>query len=122
MKYRRSLNVQAQNPNPSLNPFSIYILSLPFKIFAMSETKSKPATTKQVTVKVNEQNPEPLDILAKSIIQVSDGFEKINSGKMKRDAIVILLQAAIGPTNITKRNINDVLDYVPKLKNLYTKG
>jgi hypothetical protein len=82
---------------------------------------TKKATTKQITVKVNEENPEPLEILAKAIIDVSDGFEKINKSKMTRKAIVLLLQAAIGGSLITQQQINDVLDYGPKLKTLYTK-
>lgn len=82
---------------------------------------NKKANTKQITVKVNEQNPEPLDILSKSIIDVSDGFDKINKSKLTRKAIVLLLQNAIGTTRITQQNINDVLDYAPKLKGIYTK-
>jgi len=82
---------------------------------------TKPAATKTITVKVNEQNPEPLDILAKAIIDVSDGFDKINKSKLTRKAIVLLLQAAIGVSHISQKNINDVLDYAPKLKSIYTK-
>lgn len=82
---------------------------------------AKAATTKQITVKVNEENPEPLDILAKSIIDVSEGFERINKSKLTRKAIVILLQNAIGSSRISQTNINDVLDYAPKLKSIYTK-
>jgi hypothetical protein len=79
------------------------------------------ATTKQITVKVNEQNPEPLDILAKSIIDVLEGFEQINKSKLTRKAIVLLLQNAIGSSRISQQNINDVLDYAPSLKRIYTK-
>jgi len=82
---------------------------------------SKAASTKQITVKVNEQNPEPLDILAKSIIEVAEGFNKINNSKLTRKSIILLLQNAIGPTNITQRQISDVLDYGPKLGGLYLK-
>jgi hypothetical protein len=83
---------------------------------------TKKASSKTVTVKVNEENPEPLDVLAKSIIDVSEGFERINNSRLNRKAIVLLLQNAIGAGRITQRNIEDVLDYAPRLKNLYTKS
>jgi hypothetical protein len=79
------------------------------------------ASTKTITVKVNEENPEPLELLAKAIIDVSEGFEKINSCRLTRRAIVLLLQAAIGGGRVTFQQINDILDYGPKLKSLYLK-
>lgn len=82
---------------------------------------AKSASTKSITVKVNEENPEPLDILAKAIINVSDSFDKINKSKLSRKAIVLLLQNTIGATRITQQQITDVLDYAPRLKDIYTK-
>lgn len=88
----------------------------------MTNMNTKKASSKTITVKVNEENPEPLDILAKAIIDVSEGFERINNSKLTRKAIVLLLQNSIGAGRITQQQIHDVLDYVPKLKNLYTKS
>jgi hypothetical protein len=82
---------------------------------------TKSAKSKTITVKVNEENPEPLDILAKSIIDVAEAFRRIDSCRLTRKAIVLLIQDAIGSTRITRQAIIDVLDYGPRLDKIYTK-
>lgn len=52
------------------------------------------AKTQQITVKVKEENPEPLELLAQSIIDLSEAFRKIEAGPLKRRTIVLLLQDA----------------------------
>ncbi len=74
-----------------------------------------------VKVKLDEENPESIELIAKSIIQVSEAFEKINSSPLKRRAIVLLLQDAIGVGRIGKSEIELILDHAPKLKNYYLK-
>jgi hypothetical protein len=84
----------------------------------MKSTKSTPAKTQTITVNVKEENPEPLELIAKSIIDIADAFNKINSGPLKRHTIVLLLQDA---TKLSQRDINKVLDAAPKLKEYYVK-
>lgn len=85
----------------------------------MKNTKpSTPAQTKTITVKVNEENPEPVELIAKSIIELSDGYRKIMSGHLKRHALVVLLKDATG---ISQRDIIKILEAVSDLKNMYTK-
>ena len=74
-----------------------------------------------IKIKKDEENPEPIELLAKSIIQVSDGFEKILSGSLNKKAIVVLLQHGIGTGNITQQQIMLVLDNLPRLKAWYIK-
>lgn len=74
-----------------------------------------------ITIKTNEENPESIELIAQSIIQVSEAFEKINRSPLKRKAIVLLIQDAIGATKIGKKEIELVLDYAPKLKDYYVK-
>lgn len=78
-------------------------------------TKSKTTT---ITVKSNEENPEPIELIAKSIIEVSDAFAKIEQSQLKRRAIVLLLQDATG---LGQGQINKILDAAPKLKSFYLK-
>jgi len=72
-----------------------------------------------VIVKQDQENPEPIELIAKSIIDIAEGFEKLKTSKLKRRAIVLLLQDAIGSSNITKSQIEKVLEYTPKLKDIY---
>ncbi len=72
----------------------------------------------KITVKLDEKNPEPVEIIAKSIIELSEACEKINSGKLNRRAISVLLQDATG---LPLKTINLVLNTLPELKNLYLK-
>lgn len=76
------------------------------------------AKTKTIKVKVDQANPEPLEILAQSIIDVSDAAKKMLSGRLKKSTIVLLLQNACG-NRVTRSQIEDVLDNAAKLKYLY---
>lgn len=79
---------------------------------------ARTARTKKITVMVDEKNPEPVEILAKSIIDVSDAAKKMLSGRLKKTTIVILLQHACG-NRVTRQQIEEVLDNAAKLKDLY---
>lgn len=79
----------------------------------MSKTKI-PA----VSVKLNEKDPEPVELIAKSIIEIADGFAKINASKLNRRALLILLKDSTG---LGMSEIGKVLDAVPKLKDMYLK-
>lgn len=78
-------------------------------------TRSK---NKKVTIKVNEENPEPVEIIAKAIIDVSDAFAKINNSRLSRRVIVLLIHDRV---NVNIRDIETILDIVPRLKDIYIK-
>jgi hypothetical protein len=78
----------------------------------------KTNTMAKVTVKPDDQNPEPIEVLAKSIIDLADKFDRINSSKLNRKAIVLLLHDA---SKVNKRDIETILDVMPNLKQLYIK-
>ena len=62
-----------------------------------------------------------LDEIALAITQISGVFKKMNAGPIKRRAIVILLQDMIGDQNISKKQINAVLDAAAELDNYLIK-
>lgn len=67
------------------------------------------------------ENPEPVELMAKSVVLVADGFKRfLNSGLSER-ALIVLLQDGIGPQNISKQQIKLVLQALPRLKGWYTK-
>lgn len=82
---------------------------------SMKDTKTKNQT---ITVKVSENEPEELQLIAKSIIELSEAFKKIEKSTLKRKTIVLLLQDL---TKLPQRDINLVLDVAPKLAQFYLK-
>jgi hypothetical protein len=75
----------------------------------------------QIKIIKDENNPEPVELLAKSIIEVAEGFEKLKKSKLTQRAIIVLLQDGIGPSKINKQQIALVLDNLPRLKAWYIK-
>jgi hypothetical protein len=72
-------------------------------------------------IKKDEQNPETPELLAKSIIQVSDAACKLLNSGINQDAIITLLHRKIGAANISRDQITMVLNGIPKLKGWYCK-
>lgn len=75
----------------------------------------------QIHIKKDEQNPESTELLAKSIIQVADAAQKLSNSGLRQRAIVVLLQDGIGQTKINKKQIELVLENLPRLKAWYCK-
>lgn len=77
--------------------------------------------SKNIKIKKNEENPESAELLAQSIIQVAEGFEKVLSSPLTQRALIVLLHDGIGTAKITKSQIKLVLDNLPRLKGWYVK-
>lgn len=74
-----------------------------------------------IKIKKNEEQPESVELLAQSIIQVAEGFEKFKNSSLSQRALIVLLQDMIGVTSITKGQIKFVLEALPRLKAWYIK-
>jgi hypothetical protein len=77
--------------------------------------------SKRIKIKKDENEPESIELLAKSVIQVAEGFEKLKNTSLTQRAIVVLLQDGIGVSSISKKQIKLVLDALPQLKRWYVK-
>lgn len=75
---------------------------------------------KKATIKQNPDKEISTEILAQSIVDISDGMEKLLNGRLNRTALVILIQNAI-TGNISRAQISDVLDAVADLKKKYVR-
>lgn len=67
-----------------------------------------------------KQDPEeeiPTEIIAKSIVNLSDGFQKLLKGGLRFETVVILLHDV---TKISKREIRNILGELPRLKQRFT--
>lgn len=70
-------------------------------------------------VKRNEENPEPIEIIAQSIIDIAEGMKKINESKLNRRALIVLLK---DQTGLPGRDINLVLNSLAALKDDFIKS
>lgn len=77
--------------------------------------------SKNIRIKKNEENPESAELLAQSIVQVAEGFEKVLKTPLTQRALIVLLHDGIGTAKITKSQIKLVLEALPRLKGWYLK-
>lgn len=76
---------------------------------------------RNIKVVKDEFNPESVELLAKSIVQVAEASQKLlNSGLTER-ALVVLLHDGIGTAKISKQQIRLVLQNLPRLRAWYCK-
>ncbi len=66
-------------------------------------------------------DPESVELLAQSIVQVAEGFEAVGKSPLTQRALIVLLHDGIGASKITKGQIKLVLDNLPRLKGWYIK-
>ena len=74
-----------------------------------------------IKIKKDEEQPESVELLAKSVIQVAEGFQKVLNSPLKERGLIVLLHDGIGPAKITKAQIKLVLEALPRLKGWYVK-
>jgi hypothetical protein len=67
---------------------------------------------------VKSDPPETTEILAEAIVRIGDSVVKLNASGLNRKAIIILLQAE---TKLSRRDIETVLDALPRLRGWYCK-
>lgn len=79
----------------------------------MAKAKEQP-----VVVKQNEENPEPIELIAASIIEISTAIKKLNASRVKARAIYLLIKDATG---IPLGTIESVLNAAQSLEKTYLK-
>lgn len=62
--------------------------------------------------------PAPLEILERSIIEIAAGMKAIRNLRLKREAIILLLSSASG---VGKREVRAVLDSMDHLETIFLK-
>ena len=74
-----------------------------------------------VTVKTDEENPEPVELIADSIIKISDAFDKIKNSRLNERAVILLIKDSISGNAIGLKDIENVLHAAASLKKNYIK-
>lgn len=76
---------------------------------------------KHISIKKNEEVPESVELLAQSVIQVGEGFERMKDSPLSQRGLIVLLHDGIGTSKITKSQIKLVLEALPRLKGWYIR-
>lgn len=79
----------------------------------------KQVSKQTITVKSDEKNPEPIEIIARAIIDISAAYKKLENSRVKKRVIVLLLKDMTQGVGIT--DIEIILDAVPKLESYFLK-
>lgn len=75
-------------------------------------------TQQPVTIKKDEQNPEPMEIIASAIIEVSEAVKKINNSRLQPRVIKLLIKDITG---LSLTDIEKVLNAAASLENMFIK-
>lgn len=75
-------------------------------------------TQQTVTIKKDVQNPEPMVVIAKAIIDVARGFKKINEGPLNQRVVILLIKDLTG---LAIADIERVLNAAASLERKYIK-
>jgi CRISPR/Cas system-associated endoribonuclease Cas2 len=67
------------------------------------------------------QNEIPVKIIEQAILDVAAGFKRINSSRLTKRAIIVLIQDSVGMARITKGHIEEILDAATNLDKRYLK-
>lgn len=74
---------------------------------------SKSKNSKVKIIQAKDQQEVPAEVIAQSLVEISDAAKKLANGRLKREAIVTLIK---DKTGIHKTQINTVLDSLETLK------
>lgn len=71
---------------------------------------------------VQPDEPIPTEILAASIVRVSEAAKKLLDGGLTKRALIVLIKDYVGQqSGIGTRDIEAILDALPRLKGYYVK-
>ena len=72
-----------------------------------------------IHVEKSKEGPESVALLAKSIVEVAKASKKLTNSGLTKDAIITLLHRQIGGQNISRFQIELVLENLPRLTKWY---
>ena len=77
-----------------------------------------PFKAQNVRVTKDTENPETPEVLAAAILRIANGFQELVSQGLTKKAIIVLIQNMRG-VDVSQRDIETVLDNLPKLASYY---
>ena len=79
---------------------------------------------KKVTVKQDEKKPVPVEVMAASIVSISEGIKKLRASPLNDRALVLLIQHACPQVNykpVSGKDVRAVLAGIEGLEREYLK-
>lgn len=80
--------------------------------------KTKRGLPQTLTVKRTEHEPESMELVAQSIIDIDSAFKTLLGGPLKEATIVLLIAQA---SKLSQRDVRKVLDAARKIRQTYLK-
>lgn len=72
----------------------------------------------KLNVVQDEENPIPVEVLAKAVTDIAAGIKRLNSTPLNRRALVVLIAAQ---TSVARDTVSRVLDGLDQLEAAYIK-
>jgi hypothetical protein len=76
------------------------------------------AKTKVRTVVKEGEEPQPIEVLESSIVEIAKAMKKLGSSRLKQETLVTLLH---DHTKVSKREVRDILNSLEALEVLFLK-
>ncbi len=83
-------------------------------------SRVKVSDKRRVKVVNPEEDKQSVEILAQSIVKISDGFAQLMPSGLTRKALIVLISDATSNT-VGRIEIGHVLDALPRLKGYYVQ-
>lgn len=77
------------------------------------------AKVNQVILKKDEKAPEPMEVIAASIIEVANGFKRLNECRLNKRVIILLIKDLTG---LPMSDIEKVLNAAQQLEKQFIKS
>lgn len=75
-----------------------------------------------VTVKQNPEKPVAVEIIAESIVTISQAMRKLRQGQLNDKALLLLVHNAVSPAGtVTRSGVKAVMDAIENLEREYLK-
>lgn len=75
----------------------------------------------KLKIEKDPKNEIPTKVLEQAIVDLAAGFKRMNSSRLSKRAIVLLIQDSCGTSYVTKKQVEAVLDSAADLDRRYLK-
>lgn len=83
---------------------------------------AKTTTTTAPIIKQDKENEVPIEVLAKSIVEVSEAARKLLNSRLSKRAVIVLIKDSMMGPGLPLKEIELVLDCASKLDKRYLKS
>ncbi len=83
--------------------------------------KTKETKMKALKVVKDPENVIPVEVFEQAIVDLAKGFKKLNSSRLSKRAVVLLVQDSVGAPFVNRSQVEAILDAAADLDRKYLK-